>query len=159
MSSSSLTTFEYDSAHDFPAPPEVVWDELRHLDRYPEWSRWLASYTVDGDGLTPGTVLRLVIDPPGPLRARLTVTITRVEAQRAVNAEVEGDLEGRAWVRLEESGAGTRVTISWRISAVGSQHRAAAVVARPFSHWLQWAMAHRTAARFRRHLVSRTDLR
>jgi hypothetical protein len=157
VSSYSPYRFEHDSVHHFPAPPDQVWDELSRLDLYPEWSGWLTRYDVHGDGLRVGTVLDLTLDPSGPLAADLRLTLVKVEPQHAVDARVEGDLAGRGWLRLEEQQLLTRATISWEITAVGSRHRTAAVVARPFSRWIQWALARRTATRFRAHLEGASD--
>lgn len=144
--------FSHNSVHLFELPPERMWEEITQFERYPGWSHWLKDLRYDGQGFAPGTSIAGVVDPPGPLRARLRVTFERAEPPRELEARIEGDLAGRGRLRLEEHPRGTEVTISWEIEVRHSALRLAALSARPFARLVQRVFAHLTAEGFRKHL-------
>ncbi len=149
-----LHRFTHRSVHAFPVAPDRMWTELEDFDRYAGWSGWVREFSVRGDGLVAGTILSFAVDPPGPLRAELTVELVRCLPHRAITADVTGDLEGSAGLAFEPHATGTRVTVSWDFAVVRPRLRIAAVTIRPFALWVQPAFAHLTARGFRRHLTA-----
>ena len=91
------------------AAPEVVWDVLTTIDRWPSWNPQVKSMDMQG-GLAEGTQFRWKAGP-----GTITSTIRRVEAPRliawtgktfSINAIHEYRLEprdGKTSVRTEES--------------------------------------------------------
>src|SRR5579864_9121410 len=87
---------EYEGAFSFPVPPADVWDALQQVDTFEHWWGWLSEFRLDGDGFRPGAVLTGVVSPPLPYRMRVQVVVDECDPGRRIDADVHGDLEGRA---------------------------------------------------------------
>ncbi|HZD66211.1 MAG TPA: SRPBCC family protein [Acidimicrobiales bacterium] len=135
------------------APPEVVWEEVEHLERFPWWFDWLGRYQVEGEGLVEGTVLRGVVRPPLPYRMVLAVHLDHCARPHRIEATVSGDLEGTGAVALRPEGPGaSRATASWRLEMRQPAMRAAARVAAPLLRWGHDRVIDATVGGFRRHI-------
>lgn len=150
---SSPYVIDYEGVHRFPIPPDVLWSELQHFDRYQDWWRWLREFEVAGGGLRAGTVLHGVVRPPLPYRMRLTVRLVEVDEARRIEASVHGDLEGRASLTMQPEASGTRIEIAWSIEMMQRPMRAAARVAHHVLRWGHDRVVDMTVDGFRRRLV------
>jgi hypothetical protein len=134
------------------ASPTDVWAGIERVERFPLWWGWLQDFRVDGDAMSPGSVLHGVVCPPLPYRMRLTVLLSECVWPRLVRAEVHGDLEGEAGLALEAEGEGTRATAAWTIEMMQPPMRLAARVAHPVLNWGHDRVVEATVASFRRQL-------
>jgi hypothetical protein len=100
----------------FPVPPEQLWVMIGQFDLFESWWGWLREFRADGAGLVAGNVLPGTVVPSVPCRLRVDVRLQRCDRPRSVEAAVVGgDLRGRAVLRLQDAGGGTRVAVAWSL--------------------------------------------
>lgn len=138
----------------FPLPPERMWSAIERADGFERWWGWLSEFRLEGGALRPGAVLHGVVSPPLPYRMRITVELEECERPSLIEAAVHGDLEGRAGLRLEPEGGGTRASVSWTIEMMQRPMRVAARVAHPVLRWGHDRVVEATVRGFRRHITS-----
>jgi len=122
------------------------------LDRYPSWWAWLREFSVDGTGLTRGSVLHGVVVPPLPYRMRLDVVLDECIPERRIAARVHGDLEGTALLILDGDHAATHAHATWTIEMMQRPMRLAARFAHPMLRWGHDRVVDATVDGFRRRL-------
>jgi hypothetical protein len=144
---------DYREAFWFPAAPAQMWDAMERFDEFPMWWGWLRAFHADDHRLVEGNLLRGTVQPPLPYRFGVEVRLGRCERPHAVEAQIAGDVHGRAHLSLEPSGAGTCVTIDWSLAMVRGPIRAAALVAYPLVRWGHDRVVESTVNGFRRHAV------
>lgn len=149
----SAYVIEYDATFAFPAPVSEVWAQILRFECFCSWWGWLREFSVDGDGLQRGTVLRGVVMPPLPYRMRLDVILGDCVPERSISAAVHGDLEGAAQLTFDGDEARTRAHASWRIEMMQRPMRVAARFAYPLLRWGHDRVVDATVDGFRRHLV------
>lgn len=153
MVANSPFVIDYQGAFTFPTPPEDLWVAIEQVDRFQSWWSWLSQFSLEGDGLQAGSVLRGVVAPPLPYRMRLRVDLEQCERPSRIEATVHGDLEGRARVVLAPHEAGTRVEVGWTIEIMQRPMRMAARVAHPVLRWGHDRVVEATVRSFRRYLA------
>ncbi len=93
-----------------PVGPEVVWAELRVIERHVTWMADARSLVFDGDQREGvGTTFR-VRTRVGPLVTTDVMTVTRWEPNRAMGVEHRGLVRGTGHFTLQSDPAGTEVT-------------------------------------------------
>lgn len=148
----------FDGTYWFPVAPVELWSILGDFDRYPVWWTWLRDFAVvaDGHGLVAGAELGGTVVPPVPYRLSLRVTLDRCRPPELVEATIDGDLRGRAVLRLAEAGDGTMVTVEWTLRMATAPLRLAALVAYPVVRWGHDQVVAMTVAGFRHRALSMT---
>ncbi len=139
----------------FAAPPHAVWASIAGTDALARRCAWLGEFRIDGDGLTPGTVLSGVVSPPLPYRMRIEVVLDDCVEASSIDATVHGDLEGTAHLVLTADDEGTLVTAAWTVSMMQRTMQIANRVARPLLLWGHDRVVDATVAGFRLDLESR----
>lgn len=145
-------TVEYHGHFEFALPPDAVWEGMEHTDDFESWWSWLHDFRHDGDRLTPGSVLRGVVEPPLPYRMQISVEIVGAERPRWIDAQVRGDLVGPAHLRLHHSDGGTTVDVDWELEMMQRPMRMAARFGRPLLQWGHDRVVEITVAGFRRRV-------
>jgi hypothetical protein len=143
---------DYRGGFRFDLAPEELWSRLEEVDQFEGWWPWLTQFRLEGDGLTPGSVLSGVVTPPLPYRMRLRVELTRCERARAIDARVEGDLDGKACLRLRPDTGGTQADVGWTVEMQQPAMRLASRMARPLLQWGHDRVVEITVAGFRRRI-------
>src|ERR1700690_2274966 len=92
-----------------------MWERMEHLDQFERWWPWLQEFRLEGGTLAAGSVLHGVIVPPLPYRMRIRVELTRCAAPDAIDAVIEGDLQGPACLRVHPDGDRSRVEVAWTV--------------------------------------------
>jgi carbon monoxide dehydrogenase subunit G len=136
----------------FDVPPAQLWHLVEETERFEGWWPWLRDFRVDGGGLVPGAVLHGVVVPPLPYRMRVDVALVACRRPESIDADVHGDLEGSATLRLRPAGTGSRVEVAWRIEMMQRPMRLASQFALPLLRFGHDAVVEATVASFRRHL-------
>lgn len=136
----------------FEVSPDDLWQALSEPQRFESWWGWLGELRVDDRGLVDGAELSGLVSPPVPYRMRVTVRLDRCRRPERIDATVDGDLRGSAWLVLHPDEGGTRAEVAWRIEMTQRAMRLAARVAAPLLHWGHDRVVDMTVAGFRRHL-------
>jgi hypothetical protein len=101
------------------AAPDVVWDVLTDLDRYPEWNPFITS--ADGTAEV-GRQLTNRLEPPGGKAITFRPRVTEVETQKTFEwlgrLGVRGVFDGRHRFDLEPTATGTHLVHSEEITGV-----------------------------------------
>jgi carbon monoxide dehydrogenase subunit G len=146
------SVFTYGRTHWFALPPDQLWDRLEEIDQFEGWWPWLSDLRLEGTGLTTGSVLHGVVNPPLPYRMRLRVELVDCVRPHSIEAKVSGDLSGDASLRLHADGGGTQVEVAWTIEVLHPAMRLAGRIGRPVLQWGQDRVVDMTVAGFRRRI-------
>jgi hypothetical protein len=146
--------FHYRRGYHFDLGPEDLWGRLEQVDQFEGWWPWLTGFRVEGNGLSTGSVLTGVVNPPVPYRLRLRIELTECSRPNTIDARVGGDLVGDAHLRLLTEGSGTRVEATWAVEVMQPAMRLAARIARPTLQWGHDRVVEMTVAGFRRRIES-----
>ena len=126
---------EYVGTYDFALSPEELWEAIERFDWFGGKSSWLQEFRVEGDGLRSGSVLHGVVAPPLPYRMRVRVELRKCVRFESIDADVHGDLEGKAHLRTVERPGGSTVDMSWRVEMMQRPMRLASRLGRPLLQW------------------------
>jgi carbon monoxide dehydrogenase subunit G len=149
----SPTVLEYEGSFDLPAPPPAIWAAINEVDAFESWWSWLRELRVDRTPLQSGSVLSGLVVPPIPYRMRLQVALVSCAPPRRIDAEVTGDLVGRAHVELAPDGEGTRAEVGWVVEMMPRAMRLAARLGSPLLRFGHDRVVDMTVTRFRRQLL------
>ena len=133
--------------------PTRAWELLKRAELYPKWWPWMRRLEVSGSPLEPGTTFSFLVVAPIPFTMRVRLEIVESKEDARVEAEVKGDLVGRAEMSfVAVSDEVTEATLEWDVEVRKPGVRTAARALRPVLIWGQnWAVE--TALRgFLRHL-------
>jgi hypothetical protein len=150
---SSAYIIEYDGTFTFPVSVAELWATMVQVDCFSSWWAWLQDFSVEGEGLRPGTVLRGIVAPPLPYRMHLDVVVEECVPEHHIAALVHGDLEGSARLTFDGDDAATRAHATWAVEMKQRPMRLAANIARPLLQWGHDRVVDATVAGFRRRLV------
>jgi hypothetical protein len=148
-----MNRVDYQASFWFPLPPPQMWAIIEQFDLFESWWGWLADFRADDDGLVNGNVLHGTVIPPVPYRLRLDVRLQHCERPRLVEAAIGGDLSGRAALRLEAAGGGTRAEVAWSLRMHSAPLLVAAHVAYPLMRWGHDRVVDMAVAGFRRQAL------
>jgi carbon monoxide dehydrogenase subunit G len=148
----SPAVLDYEGEFALPAPPAATWAAINRVECFESWWSWLRELRVDGTPLAAGSVLSGLVVPPIPYRMRLRIALVRCVPPRRIDAEVTGDLVGRAHVQLDPDPAGTRARVGWTVEMMPRAMRVAARLGSPLLRWGHDRVVEMTVARFRNQL-------
>jgi carbon monoxide dehydrogenase subunit G len=146
--------FTYRRGYPFRLPPERLWQQLEEVDQFERWSPWLSDLAVEGDGLSLGSVLSGVVNPPVPYRMRLRVEVVECDRPHSIGAVISGDLVGEARLGFRPDGGGTWVDVEWTVEMMQPAMRLASRIGRPVLPWGHDRVVEMTVAGFRRRIES-----
>ncbi|MGE5291385.1 MAG: SRPBCC family protein [Micromonosporaceae bacterium] len=149
-----MNRVDYSAAFWFPVTPDRLWAIVERFDLFESWWGWLRDFRADDDALVDGNVLHGTIVPPVPYRLHLKVRLRRCRRPRLIEAAVNGDLSGRAALRLEDAGDGTRVAVAWSLEMRSAPLRVAARVAYPLMRWGHDRVVEMAVSGFRRRALA-----
>lgn len=148
-----MSQVDYHGEFWFPVPPSQLWETIERFEDFESWWAWLADFRADGSGLVGGNVLRGTVIPPVPYRLRLNVRLRRCDWPGLIEAAVGGDLSGRAVLRLEAAGQGTRAAVAWSVEMRSAPLRITARVAYPLMRWGHDRVVDMAVSGFRRRAL------
>jgi hypothetical protein len=153
---SSEHDFSYEGTFAFDASPEELWAALQRTDLFETWWPWMRDVNVEGEVLTPGSVLSFHIDPPVPYRMGIRVDVIESDPCRSIRGRVSGDLSGWGYLEMEALDDRSIVVTRWDVETSNGAIRAAIRVARPLLLWAQQWAVESSLKGFRRYLVERS---
>lgn len=142
----------YRRGYQFDLAPETLWDRIEEVDQFERWWPWLTDFELDGGGLSTGSVLSGVVNPPLPYRMRLSVELIDCERPVGIDATIEGDLAGVARLRLRPELEGTWAEVAWTVEMRQPAMRLACRFGRPVLQWGHDRVVESTVAGFRRRI-------
>lgn len=149
----SAPVIDYDATFVFPVSAAELWAVVVQLDRFPSWWGWLREFSVDGDGLKPGTVLHGIVVPPLPYRMHVDVVVEECVPEQCISALVHGDLEGTARLTFDGDDTETFARATWTVEMMQRPMRLAARIAYPLLRWGHDRVVDATVDGFRRRLA------
>ncbi len=102
----SITTVH---RYELPLPRDDVWALISDVSQYRSWWPWLRVF--DAAELAKGEEWRCQVQPPVPYLVRFGVVIEDVDEAEHVQAEIVGDVVGRATLSLQDAAAGCTATL------------------------------------------------
>lgn len=142
----------YRRGYQFDLDPEQLWDRIEEVDQFERWWPWLTDFELDGGGLSTGSVLSGVVNPPLPYHMRLSVELIDCERPVAIDATIEGDLTGVARLRLRPELEGTWAEVAWTVEMRQPAMRLASRIGRPVLQWGHDRVVEMTVSSFRRRI-------
>jgi hypothetical protein len=134
--------FVFDRTWEFDVDPAGLWRVLSATAEYPRWWSWLRRFDAP-DGLVVGEPARCVVRAPLPYSLAFSVTPVQIEPGKLIEADVDGDLRGRARLEVAEDGADhCTARLVWSVELQDRLLRPLARVARPVLEWgHEWVVA------------------
>lgn len=119
------------------AAAERVWQVLTDVESWPAWWPFVAAVEQVRPGRENGlhSVWRYTWKTLLPYQLRFELRITRVDAPRLVEAEVQGDVCGRSVCRIFPEDRFTTVRYEWQVRTCRPWMKWLAPVARPVFRW------------------------
>ena len=137
----------------FDLPPARLWGHLGAIDQFERWWPWLTDLTLEGDGLSTGSVLSGAVSPPLPYRMRVEVELVDCRCPSSIDAVVRGDLAGEAQLRLRPEGAGSWAEVAWAMEMRQPAMRLADRIGHPLLQWGHDRVVAATVEGFRRRIA------
>jgi len=137
----------------FDLAPAPLWERLGSIDQFEQWWPWLTELSLDGDGLTSGSVLSGAVSPPIPYRMRIEVELVECTCPSSIDAVVRGDLTGEAQLRLRPEGEGSWAEVAWAMEMRQPAMRLADRLGHPLRQWGHDRVVESTVTGFRRRLA------
>lgn len=122
-----------DRTYPFDVDPATVWDALGRVDDYRRWWPWLRRF--DAKGLVPGDRWDCLVRPPLPYQLAFSIHLLEVVEAERVEAEVAGDLTGRAELTIRPTGEGCTVRLASTLAPVRGPLRSVARLAPWLAHY------------------------
>jgi carbon monoxide dehydrogenase subunit G len=144
--------FVYRREFEFAVPPVELWERIERVDQFERWWPWLQEFRLEGDTLATGSVLHGVVVPPLPYRMRIRVELTGCEPPHLIEADIGGDLQGQARLRVRADGTGSRVEVAWTVEMMQRPMRLASRFGWPLLQWGHDRVVEMTVNGFRRRL-------
>lgn len=136
-----------------------MWEVIVQVDRFEHWWPWFQEVRLDGNAIAVGSVFHGVIAPPLPYRMRISIKLVGCDPPNAIDALVEGDLQGQADLRLADHNGGTLAEVGWTLEMMQRPMRIADRVAHPLLQWGHDRVVEMTVKEFRRRIESDPGLR
>ena len=107
--------FRYERSWQFAMGADALWAALEDTSSYPRWWAWLRD--ADLPSLTEGSCATFAVAAPLGYAMRLGLRLDEVVPGERIEAVVDGDLAGRAELRIVPNGADTStVVLAWDLA-------------------------------------------
>jgi len=120
-----------------PVAVDIVWEELMHPERWPEWWKGVRAVQLleSGDANGVGAYRRMTWRSALPYELTFNMRTTAIEPRRRIEGVADGELCGRGTWTLTAQGANAQVRYDWRVEATKAWMRLLAPVAKPLFAW------------------------
>ncbi len=113
-----------------------MWAEMTDVSRFEDWWQWLRDLKMSDGGIVTGGGMTFGVVSPLPYSLHIAVHFKEVVSGRSIEADVSGDLLGRAQLELRPAvDGGTDLDLSWDLEPAQRPLRLLVRVARPFIVW------------------------
>lgn len=121
----------------FDAPLEKVWHEIKAMDRWPEWWRYVQKVELlqQGDEQEIGSVRRLTWTTALPYSFTFDSELVALETFKRMEGRAFGDLDGKGIWTFSQEGNTTFVRYDWIVKTTKAWMNWLAPIAKPFFAW------------------------
>ncbi len=132
MSEYNFTTQWY-----FDHPLEVVWEEIRSMDHWPEWWKYVRKVKKIKDGREDeiGSIRRITWSTALPYSITFDSELTHQLFHRQMVGKAFGDLTGTGVWTFEPNGHGTHVRYDWNVHITKKWMIAFEPILKPIYKW------------------------
>ena len=121
----------------FKAPVEQVWNEIRDMDSWPQWWRYVKSVELvrQGDDNDIGSVRRITWSTALPYELSFNSELISLDYLRRIEGNAVGELTGKGIWTFVSKGDITEVRYDWIVETTKWWMNVLAPVARPLFKW------------------------
>ncbi len=121
----------------FNAPLENVWNEIRDMDSWPDWWKFVKSVEIirQGDMKDIGTMRRIVWTTALPYQLSFESELISLEPYHRIEGRAYGELTGIGIWSFESIDKTTSVRYDWIVSTSKKWMNFIAPIARPLFRW------------------------
>ena len=121
----------------FESPLENVWNEIRDVDRWPDWWKYVKSVELIKNGGPDeiGTVRRITWSTALPYTLSFDTELTHMDPFRRMEGIAHGELSGKGIWTFAQEGDKTHVRYDWEVRTTKQWMNLLAPIARPLFHW------------------------
>jgi hypothetical protein len=121
----------------FNAPVEKVWNEIRDMDSWPLWWKYVKKVELirSGDANDIGSVRRIYWSTALPYKLSFDLELLSIDQHKRIEGKAFGDLAGLGIWTFETKGDLTLVRYDWIVSTTKKWMNIFAPVARPLFSW------------------------
>jgi uncharacterized membrane protein len=121
----------------FDAPLETVWKEIRNMDAWPEWWKYVKSVELIkiGDMNDIGSVRRITWTTALPYELTFDSELVSVDFQKRMEGKAFGELTGVGIWTFNEVNGKTHVRYDWIVETTKKWMNIFAPIARPLFKW------------------------
>jgi uncharacterized membrane protein len=132
-----MAAYDFVTVWRIVAPTEAVWDALFQIEQWPSWWDHVKSVVElePGDENGLGARRHLIWRTRLPYELAFDAQVTHVERPSALEAIVNGDVEGSGRWTLFRDGAVTKVRYDWNVRTTKRWMDWSAPLARPIFEW------------------------
>ena len=132
MSEYNFTTQWY-----FKHPVERVWEEIRLMDHWPEWWKYVRNVEKIKNGRQDeiGSVRRIQWSTALPYKITFDSELVVMDYPKRMEGKAFGDLTGTGIWTFEQNGSGTYVRYNWKVSITKKWMNIFEPILKPIYKW------------------------
>ncbi len=132
-----MSNYRFTTTWHFDHPVEQVWDEIRQMDRWPEWWKYVRSVVKisQGNDQEIGSVRRITWGTALPYSLTFDSELISLDHLKRMEGRAFGDLTGIGIWYFEPRGAGTYVRYEWSVSISKSWMNLFEPLLKPIYKW------------------------
>lgn len=121
----------------FDAPLEKVWKEIRNMDAWPQWWKYVKTVELikNGDVNDIGSVRRITWTTALPYQLTFDSELISVDFQKRMEGRAFGELTGVGIWTFDEMNGKTHVRYDWIVETTKKWMNIFAPIARPLFKW------------------------
>jgi hypothetical protein len=112
-----VSQYHFTTLWHFDHPLDLVWEEIRLMDRWPEWWPYVRAVKKikNGDEQEIGSIRRIHWSTALPYSLKFDSELTRLEYPKRMEGRAFGDLTGTGIWTFDPNGQGTTVRYDWNV--------------------------------------------
>lgn len=132
-----MPQYQFITHWEFDAPVEQVWKEIRAIDAWPGWWKYVETVKLmkEGDEEDIGSIRSIVWSTALPYRIRFETELVAIEHLKRIEGKAVGELSGTGIWTFERLGGNTHVRYDWEVSTTKKWMNLLAPVAKPIFTW------------------------
>ncbi len=132
-----MSKYVFVSHWKFNAPVDRVWNEIRDMDAWPGWWKYVkkVQLTKHGNANDIGSVRRIVWTTALPYELTFDLELVSLEHHKRIEGKAFGELTGVGIWTFEVDGDVTSVRYDWTVNTTKKWMNFFAPIARPLFSW------------------------